>query len=227
MHPLDNPVWMALTTQQEFLAVVNGQARRFLPGVSTLAAIAEPTDRAYASLVELIGDGQLNMALQEPYQERRGFKLALGGPMPQMVFEGGAAGIGPIRRGEEILRLGAADAEEMLALTTLTKPGPFSLRTHELGTYIGIRKNGKLVAMAGERMKIPGYTEVSAVCTHPEHAGKGYARILMAELIMQICQRDETPFLHVRGSNARAIALYQQLGFKQRVLLHHAVLRKE
>ena len=115
----------------------------------------------------------------------------------------------------------------MMELTALTKPGPFNRRTHELGTYLGIRREGKLVAMAGERLKIPGHTEVSAVCTHPEHTGHGYARILMMEIMRRICSRGETPFLHVREDNVRAIELYQRLGFRQRVLLHFAVLRKE
>jgi predicted GNAT family acetyltransferase len=114
----------------------------------------------------------------------------------------------------------------MMELTALTKPGPFSPRTHELGTYLGIRRDGKLIAMAGERLKIPGHTEVSAVCTHPEHTGHGYARSLMTEVMRRICSRGETPFLHVRADNVCAIALYYKLGFSRRVLLHYAVLQK-
>jgi predicted GNAT family acetyltransferase len=113
----------------------------------------------------------------------------------------------------------------MIELTALTKPGPFSTRTHELGTYFGIREGGKLVAMAGERLKVPGYTEVSAVCTHPEHTGKGYARVLMIEVMRGIRQRGETPFLHVRQDNERAIALYERLGFIKRHRGHFAVIR--
>jgi predicted GNAT family acetyltransferase len=127
---------------------------------------------------------------------------------------------------KKIVDLGAADVPEMLELTALTKPGPFNRRTHELGTYLGIRRDGKLVAMAGERLKVRGYTEVSAVCTHPEHTGHDYARILMTEVMRRICDRGETPFLHVREDNVRAIELYKRLGFKQRVLSHLAVLRK-
>jgi len=114
----------------------------------------------------------------------------------------------------------------MLALTALTKPGPFGTRTHELGTYIGLREEGKLVAMAGERLKVPGYTEISAVCTHPEHNGKGYAGLLMTEIMHRIRDRGETAFLHVRQDNARAITLYERLGFQARKLLHFAVLRR-
>lgn len=114
----------------------------------------------------------------------------------------------------------------MIELTALTKPGPFGSRTHELGTYLGIRPQGKLVAMAGERLKVPGHTEVSAVCTHPEHTGKGYAAILMAEVMRRIRERGETPFLHVRADNGRAIEIYKRLGFRERKLGHFAVLRK-
>ena len=127
----------------------------------------------------------------------------------------------------EIVELSAADVPDMMALTAITKPGPFHKRTHDPGTYLGIRRDGKLVAMAGERLKIPGYTEVSAVCTHPDHTGHGYARILMAEVMHRILARGETPLLHVRQDNVRAIELYQRLGFNQRVLLHFAVLRKD
>ncbi len=114
----------------------------------------------------------------------------------------------------------------MIELTAMTKPGPFSTRTHELGTYLGIRLENKLVAMSGERLKVPGLTEVSAVCTHPDHLGKGYARILMAEVMRRIRERGETPFLHSRQDNLRAVELYKRLGFRERKLGHFAVLRK-
>jgi predicted GNAT family acetyltransferase len=114
----------------------------------------------------------------------------------------------------------------MLDLTALTKPGPFGPRTHELGYYVGIRDGGKLVAMAGERLKVPGYTEISAVCTHPDHLGKGYAAALMSEIMRSIRARGEKPFLHVRGDNSRAIAIYERLGFHTRWQGHFAVLRK-
>ena len=121
--------------------------------------------------------------------------------------------------------LGNDDSAEMIELTALTKPGPFSTRTHELGAYFGIREGSKLVAMAGERLKVPGYTEVSAVCTHPDHNGKGYARVLMIEVMRVIRERGETPFLHVRQDNERAIALYERLGFIKRHWGHFAVIR--
>ncbi len=114
----------------------------------------------------------------------------------------------------------------MIELTALTKPGPFGSRTHELGYYVGIHSDGKLVAMAGERLKVPEHTEVSAVCTHPEHTGNGYAAALMMEVIRRIQERGEIPILHVRQDNLRAIDLYKRLGFRERWHGHFAVLRR-
>jgi predicted GNAT family acetyltransferase len=126
----------------------------------------------------------------------------------------------------ELIELGSDDIPEMLALTELTKPGPFGTRTRELGTYLGIRQSGNLVAMTGERLAVPGYTEVSAVCTHPDHNGHGYAAALMKAVIKGIRDRGEIPFLHSRADNDRAVRLYERLGFKTRVELHLAVVRK-
>ncbi|MGA7511759.1 MAG: GNAT family N-acetyltransferase [Candidatus Sulfotelmatobacter sp.] len=228
MHLLDNIIWKALTTRQAGFAESFKHARRFVREVSPLAAFPDPTPEGYESLAGLVGTGEtVGLFLEAPYQAQPGWGFIAGAPMPEMVYE--ADGVPPRLSPSEpkILELGDADSPDMMALTALTKPGPFGKRTHELGTYLGIRLDGKLVAMTGERLKIPGYTEVSAVCTHPQHTGNGYARILMAEVMRRICSRGETPLLHVRQDNVRAIELYQRLGFRQRVLLHFAVLRKE
>ena len=228
MHPLDNIIWKALITRQAEFAESFHQARRFVPEVSPLGAFREPTPEGYESLARLLSTGRtVGLFLEAPYQARAGWTLVAGAPMPEMVYEGTSVPASQHTSHFEIVELGAADAPEMIALTALTKPGPFGQRTHELGRYLGIRRDGKLVAMAGERLKVPGYTEVSAVCTHPDYTGHGYARILMMEIMQQICCRGETPLLHVREDNVRAVELYQRLGFAQRVLLHFAVLRKE
>jgi ribosomal protein S18 acetylase RimI-like enzyme len=230
LHPLDNIIWKALTTRQDRFAESNGQARRFMPEVSPLAGFPEATAAGYKSLAGMVSPrGTIGVFLDAPYQPHPGWSLVAGAPMPEMVHEGADA---PLARSSsssdpEILELSAADSPDMLELTALTKPGPFGKRTHELGTYLGIRREGKLVAMAGERLKVPGYTEVSAVCTHPDHTGHGYARILMMEVMQRIRSRGETPCLHVREDNVRAIELYERLGFRQRVLMHFAVLRKD
>ncbi len=152
--------------------------------------------------------------------------LVAGAPLLEMVCENGGGSHGPSQSTPEVIELGPQDSPEMMELAALTKPGPFGRRTHELGTYLGIRCEGKLVAMTGERLKVPGYTEVSAVCTHPDHTGKGYARMLMTEIMRGIRDRGETPFLHVRRDNTRAVELYERLGFHTRVMPHFAVLRK-
>jgi ribosomal protein S18 acetylase RimI-like enzyme len=227
MHPLDNVIWYALTTRQAEFAQSSGQARRFIPEISPLAGFSEPTAEGYESLAGLlVPRGTIGLFLDAPYEPRAGWTLVAGAPMPEMVYEGGTDSLTRSFSDPEIVELGAADSPDMMALTALTKPGPFHKRTHELGGYLGIRRDGKLVAMAGERLKVPGYTEVSAICTHPEHTGHGYARILTNKVVNRIRSRGETPFLHVREDNRRAIELYQRLGFRQRVLLHFAVLRK-
>jgi len=232
MHALDNVIWQALTTRDAQFAESFDEARRFVREVGPLGAFREHGPQGYASLAGLVGpEGTIGLFLDDPYDARAGWNFVAGAPLLQMVADNGITP--PVRRDSgaeliipEIVELGPQDSKEMIELTALTKPGPFGNRTHELGTYLGIRWKEKLVAMAGERLKVPGHTEVSAVCTHPEHTGKGYAGILMAEVMKRIRDRGETPFLHVRQDNVRAIAIYKRLGFRERKLGHFAVLRK-
>lgn len=228
MHPLDNVIWQALTTRQAHFGEGTGRARKFVPEISPLAAFEEDGPDGYAELGELIMPGAtLGLFLDRPYEPRPAWSYVAGAPLLQMICENGAAPAPLAAAAPTIEELCDKDSLEMIELTSLTKPGPFAKRTHEFGTYLGIRINGKLVAMAGERLKIPGHTEVSAVCTHPEHTGKGYAAILMTALMQLIRERGEMPFLHVRQDNVRAIELYRRLGFRDRKLGHFAVLRKE
>ena len=226
MHALDNVIWQALTTRQTEFAEAAGPARCFVREVTSLSGFEAPNDEGYAALAELVGaEGTAAVFLDEDYEARAGWDRIGGAPLVQMVCENGHGSATP-NRSAEIVELGVPDSPEMVALTALTKPGPFGTRTHELGYYVGIRQEGKLVAMAGERLKVPGYTEVSAVCTHPDHLGRGYAGALMTEVMRQIRERGETPFLHVRADNARAIALYERLGFAIRHRGYFAVLRR-
>jgi predicted GNAT family acetyltransferase len=127
----------------------------------------------------------------------------------------------------EIVPLDDADAPEMLALATLTQPGPFFARTHTLGEFVGIKQDGKLAAMAGERMKLPGFAELSGVCTHPDHRGKGYGEALSRFVSDRILGRGEIPFLHAFAYNEGAISLYRRLGFTLRAHMQMNVLAPE
>jgi len=157
-----------------------------------------------------------------------GLEVVSSVPLLQMVRENGDLPANEEgQRSSEVVALTEADVPEMMALTALTKPGPFNQRTREMGDYFGIRSNGKLIAMAGERLRVPGYTEISAVCTHPDHLGRGYARALIALLIARIRGRGERPFLHVRPENTRAVALYERLGFEKRLLSRYVILQRQ
>jgi predicted GNAT family acetyltransferase len=226
MHPLDNVIWQALTTRQQPFAESVAHARRFIREVSPLAAFEEDGPHGYAALRELCAVGDtVRVFIDNPYEPQPGWHHLGGAPLLQMVCDNGM-NPAPTDRSVGLVELGDANSAEMIALTSLTKPGPFASRTHEFGKYLGIRVDGKLIAMAGERLKVPGHTEVSAVCTHPEHTGRGYAAILMSEIMKGIHERGETPFLHVRADNARAIAIYKRLRFRERILRRTEVLRK-
>jgi predicted GNAT family acetyltransferase len=193
--------------------------------VTSLCAFAEPNDDGYEGLACLAGPGgTAAVFLDHSYEPRADWEYVAGAPLLQMICENGHGS--QMKSSAKIVELADKDSPEMLELTTLTKPGPFGPRTHELGYYAGIRENGKLVAMAGERLKVPRFTEVSAVCTHPDHLGKGYAATLMSEVMRSIRARGETPFLHVRADNTRAIAIYERLGFRTAWQGHFAVLRR-
>jgi ribosomal protein S18 acetylase RimI-like enzyme len=226
MHQLENVIWNALTTRQTDFAESCDDARRFPREVTALCAFERPDQKGYDSLARLSGkDGTAAIFLDAPYEPRTGWEYIVGAPLLQMVCENGKSAT-TVSVSPQIVQLGDQASPEMLELTALTKPGPFGPRTHELGYYVGIRADGKLVAMAGERLKVPGYTEVSAVCTHPDHLGKGYAATLMTEVMRCIRARGETPFLHVRADNARAIAIYERLGFRIKWEGYFAVLRR-
>jgi len=227
MHPLDNVIWKALTGLQSHLGVINDQSGKFLPEISLLGGLVAPTDDAFQSLALLVNSGErVGLFLDEIPITPKPWRIFRSGPMLEMVYEGLSLPSDG-KRSHEFQRLGEDDVPEMLALTELTKPGPFSKRTHEMGEYWGIRENGRLVAMAGERLRVSGCTEVSAVCTHPDHLGRGYATALIPMLVRRVWARGEWPFLHVRADNDRAVGLYEHLGFERRVLMYYVVLERD
>jgi predicted GNAT family acetyltransferase len=223
MHPLDRPIWSALTTRQQALAEGGALARRYPPDVTPFADMVDMSPRSFAALGELLAGSEIAVLFTpDAVVAPDGFKILLAETGEQMIGVPAENAIG----GVETVTLGAADVAEMIALTELTKPGPFSARTHQLGTFLGIRIDGKLVAMAGERMKPANYTEMTAVCVHPDHRGRGYGQMLLAAISRQIVARGEIPFLHVFTSNSSAIALYRRQGMEIRRRLHVTVLQK-
>ncbi|MEJ0061358.1 MAG: GNAT family N-acetyltransferase [Terricaulis sp.] len=221
-HPLDRPVWSALTTRLAALSAGDAAARRFALDVSPLAAARDDAPDAVAALVALMpADDELVLLEATPPETPRGVALTFSALCVQMSARSITAGA----RDFPLEPLGDHDAAEMLALATLTKPGPFRTRTHTLGRFLGIRDGGRLVAMAGERLRIDGFAEISAVCTHPDHRGRGYAGALMRAVGARMLAEGDTPFLHTHATNTGAIALYRTLGFEPRAEVMHAVWR--
>jgi predicted GNAT family acetyltransferase len=222
-HPLDRPIWSALTTRQQELAEGGALARRYPTAITPFADMADMSAESFAALGKLLSGSEIAVLFTpDPVVVPDAFNTVLVDTGEQLIGTPAETAIS----GVEIVTLGAADVAEMIALTELTKPGPFYARTHELGTFLGIRVDGKLVAMTGERMKPANYTEMTAVCVHPYHRGRGYAQLLLGAVGGQIVARGEIPFLHVFTSNVSAIALYQRQGMKIRRRLHVTVLKK-
>jgi ribosomal protein S18 acetylase RimI-like enzyme len=227
MHVLDNPIWHALTSDQSELAEGDAWARRFPASIGPLAGLAEQSAQAYKSLARLAKpDEQLVLFLPEPALPPADWTLDVDGLLTQMVFEANDISSDEHSGQCELIEtMTNADIPAMLDLTRLTKPGPFRQRTHELGLYLGLHLENRLAAMAGERLKPSGFTEVSAVCTHPDFQGRGAAQALILSVVRHIRQLGRTPFLHSRPDNTPAIRVYEKLGFRTRRMMHLAVLR--
>ncbi|WP_318215483.1 GNAT family N-acetyltransferase [Streptomyces sp. SCL15-6] len=210
-HPLDNAAWAALTGPHASFAERLGKAARYPSDVAVFAALEDPADpAAWADLHRLVGPNTV-VAVPGAPTVPEGWRTSGGVPGVQLVDTALHAEPDP-----EAVRLGPADVPEILDLVARTRPGPFLPRTVLLGTYLGIRHRGRLVALAGERLRLPGWTEISAVCTDPDHRGRGLATRLVRAVAAGIRERGDTPFLHAAAGNTRAIGLYESLGFTLR-----------
>jgi predicted GNAT family acetyltransferase len=210
---LDNPVWSALSTTHASFAEGDNLAKRYPVDVAPFAATGDQSPESYRALARLLGpEGTAAIPLSTMPILPADWTVVRRVDSAQMVWTSHRSR--PVEHSFEELNI--SHVNEMLNLVELTKPGPFAKRTPELGSYLGIHEDGKLVAMAGERLKPYGYTEISAVCTHPDYRGRGYASSLVAVLIERIARRNEVPFLHVRTENVDAIRVYEKLGFKTR-----------
>lgn len=219
---LDNPIWHALSTAHMRFAEGDDRAKRYPPDVTPLAAIRDQSPASYDSLARLLPQGGMaGLFLSSPALLPAGWTVVHDGRLHQMILNN------PVRVEESSYEdLSSSNIQEMLALTELTNPGPFGKRTAEMGSYIGIRHSGQLIAMAGERLHLSGYTEISAVCTHPGHRGRGYASSLVSTLVRSIIAGNEIPFLHVASDNKSAASVYEKLGFRTRRILHLAIVKK-
>ena len=223
-NPLDRPVWATLTSYHGPRSAGGPLARRFQPQFNVFASPRDDSEPALAALAALLQPLERACLMQAPpvvVPPGLTVEKALQGV--QMVA-GRAAG--EPAGTEPILTLTEADAPEMLALAQLTEPGPFVARTHTLGHFLGIRVDGRLAAMAGERFRFPGFTEVSAVCAHPDFRGRGFARRLTAAVTAAIQQRGEQAFLHAWKTNTPAIALYHSLGYEIRTQMNVCLLQR-
>jgi ribosomal protein S18 acetylase RimI-like enzyme len=220
---LDNPVWHALNTGNTHLGEGNDRVKYFNSDVSPFVALRESTQESFGELYEMLPGPQISF-FATPVQ--------LDIPVPwkiiacvhglQLVHNGNAV------KGDRIhiaTALSPSYCAEMVALAKLTNPGPFNMRTIEFGHYQGVFNDGNLVAMAGQRMHAFNYAEVSAVCTHPHHTGRGYARQLLTNQINRILETSDTPYLHVKHDNNRAIDLYKSLGFSVRSDMYFYILK--
>jgi ribosomal protein S18 acetylase RimI-like enzyme len=222
---LDNPIWHSLSTQQSSLAQGNALARRFPSDVAPFGGLVDQSPAAYDALERIRPGAVAALFLDAEPNLPAPWQMVHSAEICQMMYESTLPGLLHAQDNQTFRELTKADVPEMLALTKLTEPGPFLPRTIELGIYLGIHHAGSLVAMAGERLHLTGFTEISAVCTHPQHQARGYGKALMSALISRIQRRGETPFLHVRTENVTAIRLYEKLGFRRRAQLHLAVIK--
>lgn len=211
---LVNPVYNALISGDQHLGFGEGKARSFYEEVSPFAGFEEGYSEGFKTLYELLPHGRrILYAIPAHIETPPGWKLLQHVGGIQMIFEG-KPNFG--KESVDFVPLTTQHVDQMLALTKLTNPGPFATRTIEFGRYFGIFETGRLVAMAGERMHVQHFTEVSAVCTHPEYLGRGYASALMRHQVHLILDSGQVPFLHVRADNTGAIKIYERLGFKFR-----------
>jgi ribosomal protein S18 acetylase RimI-like enzyme len=223
MHPLDNPTWSALTSHQAGFAIVDGMARRFPPEVCVHGAIASPILPAWQSLARIARDPVAIFSLHPPqlppeWTTTRQVEL-------REMLQDHPSEI-KLGQGTELVELTADDLPQMSALYEATRPGrKLSPRLYRLGGFLGVKQDGRVVAMGCLRLHLRGFREISTVGTLPEHEGRGYASAIVAELARRIRIAGEIPFLTVRSDNQRAAQIYQSLGFVERTLMYSTTLQ--
>ena len=212
-HPLDNVIWSALTTRQPHLAIGDDRARRYAADMAPFVAVPDAGADAARAVAGLATPGEVLTMVGVTPEDLAGWTVERRSAVSQMVYDrAGPPGL----EGGEVEVLGPGDAAEMLDLMAEVYPGYFRPRTAEMGLYLGVREEGRLVAMAGQRMALDGWREISAVATRPGHRGRGLAGRLVARLTAEILREGLAPFLHVDADNLAARAAYEKAGFALR-----------
>lgn len=223
-HRLDRPVWSALTSSHASFAQGGKLARRYPSDIAPFAAACDASAESLAALAALVPPGEsVVLAEAQDVVLPADLKAVTVAEAVQMIAAEPFSAIEDAR----IAPLTLDDAPEMLTLATLTKPGPFSLRALALGRFWGIKLDGKLAAMAGERMRQPGFTELSGVCSHPDIRGRGLGRTMSLYVAGKISERGDVPYLHAYAGNAAAIGLYEQIGFRLRSRMQVVIAQRE
>lgn len=224
-HILDRPVWNALHTGWSHIAQTQDAATRLSPDYGPFAGMADASAESAEALGAFIPEGgefwlvEADLALANPI----GLAPARQAELVQMLANEIVGDSAPL----DIVPLGEEDAAEMLALATLTKPGPFARHTNRLADFVGIKEDGRLVAMCGERMQLPGYSELSGLCTLPDYRGGGYGAGLMRYVSRRILERGDTVFLHAYAANVATVALYESLGFSIRARVMTSIFTRD
>jgi ribosomal protein S18 acetylase RimI-like enzyme len=226
MHALDNPVWTALTTKQATLAHSGALSRRFPPEMTLLGALAANTPMAFDSLAQLVQRDAVTLYFTWPPKLPGGWEVVRAVELHQMVLDTPPASA-PDDGAPEVVELTPSDVAEMSTVYVATRPGrTLCPKIQKLGTFLGVRDQGRLAAMAGLRLHIAGYREITTVATLPECEGHGYATALVLALVERIRGRGERPFLTVRTDNERAVEIYRRLGFVERTRLYSQTVRR-
>jgi len=218
VHVLDNPAWSALTGPQRDLGRCTGVVARFDPGISLFGAFAhDPGPGDWAAMARFIGPGGVVITTGCTGTPPERWGVEYDGEAVQMTGESlTGADLRPPSGAPEVVPLGPDDVDDMLELVALARPGPFTPRTYEIGGYVGVRRGGRLVAMAGERLRPVGWAEISAVATHPDHRRQGLGELLVRAVAAGIAARGEIPMLHAAADNTTAVRLYGAMGFTLR-----------
>ncbi len=229
MHPLDNPVWSSLTGPQQDVAERVGPVARYCAGISPFGAFEDPPGPGHwRAMEELVGPGGVVILTGHTGVPPDDWSVEYDGVGVQLTgahLVASSADVAGARPDVAVVPLGAAEADEMVSLVELARPGPFSRRTHELGGYVGVRSGGMLVAMAGQRFHPDGWCEISAVATHPDHRRQGLGELLVRTVAAGISARGARPFLHTAADNATARRLYGAMGFTLRRQVRFVAVR--